>query len=57
MTNAAVGGMMFSLLFGFIAFLVMAFIARWIFRINAIHTRLEEIGVLLAELIKAVREK
>ena|GEM_PF-4881495 len=49
--------MFFSLIFGFIAFLIMAYISRWIFRINAIHARLEENGVLLAELIKAVREK
>lgn len=34
-----------------------AALSRWIFRINAIHRRLEENGVLLAELIKAVREK
>jgi len=57
MGAAAVGGMFFSLIFGFIAFLIMAYISRWIFRINAIHARLEENGVLLAELIKAVREK
>ena len=37
--------------------LILAAFSRWIFRINAIHARLEEIGVLLAELIKAVQKK
>lgn len=52
MSNEAMGGMVISLFFGFIAFLIMAYITRWIFRINSIHARLEENGVLLSETVK-----
>lgn len=48
--NASVGLMVLLFILLFVVVL-----SRWIFRINAIHQRLEEIGVLLAEAIKAIR--
>jgi hypothetical protein len=57
MNPASTGAAVMALAAMFFFFAIVVALSRWIFRINAIHTRLEEIGVLLAELIKAVREK
>jgi hypothetical protein len=37
-----------------IPFAIMVALSRWIFRVNAIHKRIEENGVLLAEVVKAI---
>lgn len=36
---------------------VAVFVLRWALRVNAIHQRLEEIGVMMAELVKVTKEK